>query len=68
MKWTVPHLSPSLELVVSNYVIFALIISQSLRDGLFTQYSDAWAMGVVLWEIITFASLPYVSIGMFIQS
>ncbi|CAL1269766.1 unnamed protein product [Larinioides sclopetarius] len=32
---------------------------ESLIDGLFTPPSDVWSYGVVLYEIITFASVPY---------
>ncbi|XP_054721355.1 atrial natriuretic peptide receptor 2-like [Uloborus diversus] len=32
---------------------------ESLIDGLFTPMSDVWSYGVVLYEIITFASFPY---------
>ncbi|XP_035214785.1 insulin receptor-like [Stegodyphus dumicola] len=32
---------------------------ESLTDGLFTPMSDVWSYGVVLYEIITFASFPY---------
>lgn len=32
---------------------------ESLIDGLFTPMSDVWSYGVVLYEIITFASVPY---------
>ncbi|GFR05086.1 insulin-like peptide receptor [Trichonephila clavata] len=32
---------------------------ESLIDGLFTPPSDVWSYGVVLYEIVTFASVPY---------
>lgn len=32
---------------------------ESLQDGIFTTYSDVWAYGVVLWEMVTLASQPY---------
>lgn len=32
---------------------------EALMDGISTSASDVWAFGVVLWEIVTFAKLPY---------
>ena len=32
---------------------------ESLKDGVFTSYSDVWSYGVVLWEMVTLASQPY---------
>ena len=32
---------------------------EALMDGISTSASDVWAFGVVLWEVVTFAKLPY---------
>ncbi|XP_017878213.1 insulin-like receptor [Ceratina calcarata] len=32
---------------------------ESLKDGVFSSYSDVWSYGVVLWEMVTLASQPY---------
>eukprot|EP00056_Hartaetosiga_gracilis_P008745 m.125816 g.125816 ORF g.125816 m.125816 type:complete len:758 (-) comp12985_c0_seq23:942-3215(-) len=32
---------------------------EAIEDGLYTSYSDVWAYGIVLWELATFAKMPY---------
>lgn len=32
---------------------------ECLADGLYSSSSDVWSFGVVLWELVTFAKLPY---------
>ena len=32
---------------------------ESLEDGLFTNATDLWSFGIVLWEIASFGKLPY---------
>ncbi|XP_053611419.1 insulin receptor-like isoform X2 [Plodia interpunctella] len=32
---------------------------ESLKDGVFSSNSDVWSYGVVLWEMVTLAMLPY---------
>ncbi len=34
---------------------------EALREGKCTVFSDVWSFGVVLWEIWTYATLPYAS-------
>lgn len=32
---------------------------ESITEGLFTTKSDVWSMGVVIYEVVTFGSIPY---------
>ncbi|XP_078621101.1 uncharacterized protein LOC144887612 [Branchiostoma floridae x Branchiostoma japonicum] len=32
---------------------------ESIRDGVYTSYSDVWSFGVLLWEIVTFGEEPH---------
>lgn len=32
---------------------------ESLKDGVFTTQGDVWSYGVVLWEMVTLATMPY---------
>lgn len=32
---------------------------ESLKDNLYTSASDVWSYGIVVWEMVTFASYPY---------
>ncbi|XP_018497647.2 insulin receptor [Galendromus occidentalis] len=32
---------------------------EALKDGVFTVQGDVWSYGVVLWEIVTLATMPY---------
>jgi len=39
---------------------------ESLRDRVFSTQSDAWAFGIVLWEIFSLAVTPYPSKHFFV--
>jgi serine/threonine protein kinase len=32
---------------------------EALRDGVFSELSDVWSYGVVLWELVTIGAEPY---------
>ena len=32
---------------------------EALRDGVFSKAGDVWSFGIVLWEMVTLAELPY---------
>lgn len=32
---------------------------ESIREMIFTPYSDVWSYGIVLWEIMSFGEQPY---------
>lgn len=36
---------------------------ESLKDGVFTSQSDVWSYGIVIWEMATLASQPYLGLS-----
>ena len=33
--------------------------NEALKDGSFSTASDVWSFGVLMWEVTSFAQLPY---------
>eukprot|EP00043_Microstomoeca_roanoka_P016057 m.161736 g.161736 ORF g.161736 m.161736 type:complete len:939 (+) comp16381_c0_seq2:1676-4492(+) len=36
---------------------------EAIEDGVYTTQSDTWAFGIVLWELVTFAKMPYAGLS-----
>jgi serine/threonine protein kinase len=52
---------PNLRLLL--LLLLSLPLSLSRSSFFLTAYSDIWSFGIVLWEIITFAKMPYAGLS-----